>query len=80
MANPTLQYVSNENGDVTAVLVPITIWREIASELETQHLLRSPAMRERLLRARREEGGVPLSEVLRRFGITEDEVEAGEAE
>ena len=79
MENPTLHYVSDENGDITAVLVPIAVWREVASELETQHLLRSSAMRERLLRARREGGGVPLSEVLRRFEIGEGELEGEDA-
>ena len=36
-------------------------------------------MRERLLRARREGGGVPLSEVLRRFEIGEGELEGEDA-
>ena len=32
--------------------MPIELWREIESERETAYLLRSPAMRARLLQAR----------------------------
>ena len=56
---------------MTAVVVPIEAWREIASEIETQHLLRSPAMRERLLAALGRDGGASLGEVLRLPGIFE---------
>jgi antitoxin YefM len=42
---------SNESGEPTAFIVPIELWREIASERETAHLLRSSAMTERLLQA-----------------------------
>jgi len=30
-----IQLVSNEAGELTAVIVPIALWREIASERET---------------------------------------------
>ena len=73
MSDLPVQYVSDETGAVTAVLVPIAVWREVASELETQHLLGSPAMRERLLRARNEAAGVPLGDVLGRLGVTAEE-------
>ncbi len=72
MSAPPVQYVSDENGDVTAVLVPIAVWREVASELETQHLLGSPVMRERLLRARAEGTGTSLESVRRQFGLEGD--------
>ncbi len=79
MNEPALQYLADERGDITAVVVPITAWREIASELETQHLLRTPAMRERLLAALGREGGYPLGEVLERLGVAEEELNAEEA-
>ena len=79
MNEPALQYLADERGDITAVVVPITAWREITAELETQHLLRSPAMRERLLTALGREGGYTLQEVLDQIGISEQELNEDEA-
>jgi hypothetical protein len=33
-----IQFVSNEQGEPTAVIVPIELWREIESERETAYL------------------------------------------
>ena len=74
MSETALHYLADEEGTVTAVVVPIAVWREIASELETHHLLRSPAMRERLLTALGREGGLTLDEVLERLGVSEGEL------
>ena len=38
MGELTVQYVSDEQGKVTGVIVPIAVWEEIASELETSYL------------------------------------------
>ena len=38
--DPGIQVVSNEAGEPTAVIVPIELWREIASERETAYLLK----------------------------------------
>jgi antitoxin YefM len=43
-----IQVVSNEAGEPTAVIVPIALWKEIASERETAYLLKSETMRQRL--------------------------------
>ena len=75
MSESTLHYLADERGDITAVVVPIAAWREITAELETQHLLRSPAMRERLLDALSREGGASFSEVLDRLGVSERELD-----
>lgn len=75
MSAPALQFIADEQGDITAVVVPIATWREITSELETQYLLRSPAMRERLLAALGREGGYSLEEVLGEIGISEHELD-----
>ena len=75
MSEPTLHYLTDEEGGITAVVVPIALWREVASELETQHLLRSPAMRERLVAALAREGGHSFDEVLERLGVSEEEVD-----
>lgn len=79
MDEPALQYLADECGDITAVVVPIATWREITAELETQHLLRSPAMRERLLTALGRDGGYTLREVLDLLQISEQELDEEKA-
>lgn len=37
MPDADIQIVSNEAGEPTAVIVPIALWREIASERETAY-------------------------------------------
>jgi hypothetical protein len=75
MPGSDLLYLSNAQGDVTGVVVSIEIWREISAELETHHLLKSEAMRRRLLGAMTRAGGVPFDEAMDRLGL--DETEAG---
>ena len=69
MPDTDIQIVSNEAGEPTAVLVPIELWREIASERETAYLLKSEAMKERLLAAIGRRDGVPLDTVLEKLGM-----------
>jgi hypothetical protein len=69
MALSELQYISDEHGDLTGVLVPIALWREMRSELETQHLLKSDTMRRRLLDAMARSGGMPFEEVIATLNI-----------
>jgi antitoxin YefM len=64
-----IQIVSNEAGEPTAVIVPIELWREIASERETAYLLRSEAMKQRLLAAAQRQGGLSLEAVLAKLGM-----------
>jgi hypothetical protein len=60
----TLQYVSDENGTPTAVIVPIELWHELATEHETLYLLKSDVMKNRLLHARQRHEGIS-SEIAR---------------
>jgi hypothetical protein len=69
MANPDIQFVSNEAGEPTAVIVPIELWREIESERETAFLLKSDTMKQRLLAARQRKEGVSLEAVVEKLGI-----------
>lgn len=69
MADTDIQYISDEDGNTTAVIVPIEIWREIASERETAYLLSSEAMKRRLLEARQRQDGIPFDEVRKKLGI-----------
>ena len=64
-----IQYVSDESGQPTAVIVPIELWREIESEKETAYLLKSESMKRRLLEARERKDGIPFEEALEKLGI-----------
>ncbi len=64
-----IQYVSDEGGEPTAVIVPIELWREIESEKETAYLLKSENMKRRLLDAKDRQTGIPFEEALEKLGI-----------
>jgi antitoxin YefM len=64
-----IQIVSNEAGEPTAVIIPIELWREIASERETAYLLKSESMKQRLLAAAQRRDGVSLDTVLEKLGM-----------
>ncbi len=65
----TIQYVSDESGNPTAVIVSIELWREIESEKETAYLLKSENMKRRLLEAKERKTGIPFEEACERLGI-----------
>ena len=69
MASTEIQIVSNENGEPTAVIVPIGLWREIESERETAYLLKSETMKTRLLAAMRRQEGVSFEAAVEKLGI-----------
>jgi PHD/YefM family antitoxin component YafN of YafNO toxin-antitoxin module len=69
MASTEIQIVSNESGEPTGVIVPIELWREIESERETAHLLKSETMKARLLAAKQRQGGIPLEDAVKKLGI-----------
>jgi len=69
MAEADIQYVSNEGGEPTAVIVPISLWREIESERETAYFLKSETMKRRLLQAKQRQQGLSLDRAVRRLGI-----------
>ena len=69
MPEAEIQYVSNESGEPTAVIVPISLWHDIESELETAHLLKSKTMKRRLLEAKERRQGLPLDEAIEKLGI-----------
>ena len=69
MASTEIQIVSNENGEPTAVIVPIELWREIESERETAYLLKSGTMKTRLLAAIERQEGIPFEAAVEKLGI-----------
>ncbi len=64
MAAGEIQFVSDEGGQTTAVIVPSSLWREIESERETAYLLKSEAMKRRLLEAKDRDVGIPFEAAL----------------
>ena len=69
MPNTDIQIVSNEAGEPTAVLVPIELWREIASERETAYLLSTETMKQRILAAAQRTDGLSLDSVVEKLGM-----------
>lgn len=68
MASPEIQYVTDESGQTTAAIVPISLWREIEAERETAYLLKSDVMKRRLLDAKDRQEGLPLETVIEKLG------------
>ena len=72
-----IQYIVNESGDLTAVVVPIDEWNRLLEEVkkaeperdDTAYLLQSEAMRKRLLEAKERSGGKTWEEVQDALGI-----------
>lgn len=69
MLETDIQIVSNDAGEATAVIVPIALWKEIASERETAYLLKSDGRRLRLLAALERESEVPLEDAVAKLGL-----------
>ena len=69
MSIAEVKYVSDEQGHLMSVIVPITLWQEILSELETNHLLNSESMKKRLLEARGRQEGIVLEEAFEKLGL-----------
>ena len=69
VASPEIQYISDETGQTTAVIVPISLWREIEAERETAYLLKSEAMKRRLLEAKDRKEGLSIETVVEKLGI-----------
>ncbi|MFQ5674161.1 MAG: prevent-host-death protein [Nitrospinales bacterium] len=69
MSEATLQYISDENGNITGIILPISLWNEIQSEKETAHLLKSKNMAQRLLEAKNRKDGIPFEAAREKLGI-----------
>jgi antitoxin YefM len=64
-----IQYIADENNNITGVIVPIELWQEIQSEKETAYLLKSKAMKKRLLDAKNRKKGIPFDEARKKLGV-----------
>ena len=61
--------MSNEAGEATAVIVPIELWKEIASERETAYLLKSETMKRRLQASLERRSGIALDDAFAKLGL-----------
>lgn len=64
-----IQYISDEQNNVTAVIVPIDLWKEIKSEKETAYLLKSATMKKRLIEAKSRTEGIPFDKACEDLGV-----------
>jgi PHD/YefM family antitoxin component YafN of YafNO toxin-antitoxin module len=64
-----IQYISDEQENVTGVIVPIDLWKEIESEKETAYLLKSATMKKRLLEAKNRKEGIPFDKACQKLGV-----------
>jgi hypothetical protein len=70
MVGPSeIQFVTDGDGKPVSVIVPIELWREIESERETAYLLKSEAMKRRLLEAKGRHDGISLEDARAKLGI-----------
>jgi hypothetical protein len=64
-----IQYIKDDQDNVTGVIVPIDLWREIESEKETAYLLKSETMKKRLLEAKSRKEGIPFDKACEKLGV-----------
>ncbi len=69
MSKSAIRYIADENGNLTDVVVPIDLWREIESERETTYLLKSETMKQHLLEAKKRQEGIPFDEACKKLGV-----------
>ena len=64
-----VQYISDEQNNITGVVVPIDLWHELQSEKETVYLLKSDVMKKRLLQAKQRNEGIAFEDVCEKLGV-----------
>ena len=64
-----IQYIADENNNITGVIVPIDLWQEIQSERETAYRFKSETMKKRLLGAKNRKKGIPFEEACKKLGV-----------
>jgi PHD/YefM family antitoxin component YafN of YafNO toxin-antitoxin module len=69
MTQLDVQYVLDKAGQPKSVIIPLKLWREIQSERETAYLLKSPAMKKRLLKGKQRSTGISFEAAREKLGI-----------
>ena len=69
MNTQLIQYVSNAQGQIVSVIVPIELWQQLGAEDDTTYLSKSPNMKQRILEAMQRDSGISLQEVCEKLGV-----------
>ncbi len=64
-----LKYISDDQGELIAVIFPIEVWEELTGGDETDYLLKSETMKKRLLAAKNRQIGISLEEACEKLRI-----------
>ena len=70
MEKQNVRYVSDDNGKITDVIVPIGLWKKLGiGQDETEYLLSSESMKNRLLESIRRNEDISLEDTRARVGL-----------
>jgi hypothetical protein len=70
MEKQNVRYVSDDNGEITDVIVPIDLWKKLGiGQDETEYLLSSEPMKNRLLESIRRNENISLEDTRARVGL-----------
>ena len=70
MEKQNVRYVSDDKGDITDVIVPIDLWKKLGiGQDETEYLLSSEPMKNRLLESIRRNEEISLEDARVRAGL-----------
>ncbi len=64
-----IQTISDDQGNITGVIVPIDLWKEIKSEQETAYLLKSATRKKRLIDAKNRTEKIPFDKACEELGV-----------
>ncbi len=70
MMKQNVRYVSDDNGEITDVIVPIALWKQLEiGQDETEYLLSSEPMKKRLLESIIRNENISLEDARARAGL-----------
>ena len=70
MGKQNVRYVSDDSGEITDVIVPIALWRQLGiDEDETEYLLSSEPMKNRLMESIKRNEEISLEDACERAGL-----------
>lgn len=64
-----LQYISNNSGEISGVVLPIEFWNKINCEDETEYLLQSDENKRRLFESLTRDESITKEEAYARIGV-----------
>lgn len=64
-----IQYISNDNGEISGVVLPIDFWNRINCNDETEYLLQKDKNKKRLIESLNREEELSKEEAYERLGL-----------